>query len=300
MMQLHQPVLVHEVLRLLDGMMIDVFFDGTVGAGGHANAILHSHPEIRLYLGCDRDEDALSIARQNLEQWKNKIHLFHGCHSEIRKWLGKAGERCANAVLIDAGVSSMQLDRGDRGFSFQTSGHLDMRMDQTADLTAEEIVNRWREEDLARILKEYGEEPRAWAVARAIVSARKKKPLKTTADLVEAIRPAAKRKKRLHFATLTFQALRIAVNDELDELARSMDEAVKALCVMGKIAVITFHSLEDRIVKNGLRNNVARKDGSGCLELITKKPTYPTDQEIKDNPRCRSAKLRAARKVCCP
>ena len=303
MTSLHKPVLVHEVLAIFQDMEIRTFFDGTLGAGGHARAVLEAHPEIELYIGCDRDAQALEIAAKELKTWKEKLQLCHGSHSEINRWMKEAGISCVEGMLIDAGVSSMQLDRQERGFSFQSDGPLDMRMDLEADLTAEQIVNRWKEEDLARILREYGEEPRARAIARTIVAARKKRPIRTTLELVQVIKPVARGKKHLHPATLTFQALRIAVNDELNELERSIGNGIKALCPMGRIAIISFHRLEDRIAKNSLRKNEMRpakrrqEAAVGCLQILTKKPIGPTEEEIRNNPRCRSAKLRAAKKV---
>lgn len=197
----------------------------------------------------------------------------------------------------------MQLDSADRGFSFQADGPLDMRMDVEADLTASEIVNHYREEDLYRILKDFGEEPRARAIAKRIVAERRRCPIHTTRELVEVIRPVARGKKHLHPATLTFQGLRIAVNDELNVLERSMLNGIEALCPMGKIAIISFHRLEDRIAKVCFRNlelRPAKRRGEeerGCLKILTKKPIGPSQEEIKVNPRCRSAKLRAAQKV---
>lgn len=294
----HKPVLMSEVLSVFEPCKISCFFDGTLGAGGHAEAILKAHPEIEAYIGCDRDSEALSMAEKRLTSWKEKLKLFHGKYSEMRHWLSSAEASCVDGVLIDAGVSSMQLDRAERGFSFQEEGPLDMRMNPEAKLSAEEIVNRWREEDLARILKEYGEEPRARAVARAIVAARKKRKLLTTKDLVEAIRGVAKGKKHLHFATLTFQAIRIAVNDELNELQNGVTEGIRQLCRKGRIAVISFHRLEDRIVKNCFRGLEKKKrEPSGCLEILTKKPLCASAEEEKENPRSRSAKLRAAEKL---
>ncbi len=307
MTTLHKPVLVREVLAIFQNMEIRFFFDGTLGAGGHARALLEAHPEIERYIGCDRDAESLSIAAKELNEWKDKLQLVHGSNSEIDRWLSEAKVKCVDGVLIDAGVSSMQLDRKERGFSFQTDGPLDMRMDLEADLTAERIVNRWREEDLVRILQEYGEEPRARAVARAIVAARKIRPIRTTLELVQVIKPVARGKKHLHPATLTFQAIRIAVNDELNVLERSIGKGIEALCPMGRIVIIAFHRLEDRISKNCLRSNEMRpakrrgETAKGCLEILTKKPIGPTEEEERNNPRCRSAKLRAAKKVeSCP
>ncbi len=291
----HEPVLLKEVLAVFEGREIGCFVDGTLGAGGHAEAILRAHPEIEMFIGCDRDPDAMALAKKRLEPWKEKVKFFHGTHSHLSEPLEG---RCADGVLIDAGVSSMQLDRPERGFSFQGIGPLDMRMDPDAKLSAQEIVNRWREEDLVRILKEFGEEPRARAVARAIIAARKKKKLETTRDLVEAIRGVARGKKHLHFATLTFQAIRIAVNDELGELDRGIREGIRALCRGGRIAVISFHRLEDRIAKQCFREEEYKeKTEKGSLMLLSKKPIESSEDEMKKNPRSRSAKLRAAEKI---
>jgi 16S rRNA (cytosine1402-N4)-methyltransferase len=293
----HAPVLVNEVLEIFKDKQIRCFFDATLGAGGHAEAILTAHPEIEIYIGCDRDPDALAMAEERLKAWKGKLFLVHGNHSEVRTWMQNAKAECLDGHLIDAGVSSMQLDRPERGFSFQGEGPLDMRMNPEGKLTAAEIVNRWREEDLVKILREYGEEPRARAVARAILAARTKKKLETTRDLVEAIRPAARGKKHLHFATLTFQAIRIAVNDELGELQRGIEEGIESLCSGGRIAIISFHRLEDRISKNCLRDEeVKKRRPEGRLTILTKKPLGPSDEEVRENPRSRSAKLRAAEK----
>ncbi len=299
----HKPVLLNEVLAVFENTKIRTFFDGTLGAGGHAKAILAAHPEIERYIGCDRDPEALEIAEKELVQWKEKVEFIHGSHSDIHRWLKKVNEQCVQGVLIDAGVSSMQLDQKERGFSFQGTGPLDMRMDPTATVSAEQVVNRWKEEDLVRILREYGEEPRARAIARAIVAARKKKPIRSTKELVEAILPVARGKKHLHPATLAFQALRIAVNDELGELERGIERGIEALCPMGRMVVISFHRLEDRIAKNCLRKLEWRpakrrsETASGCLKILTKKPIAPSAQEIWQNPRCRSAKLRSAEKI---
>jgi 16S rRNA (cytosine1402-N4)-methyltransferase len=285
------------VLAVFSDIQISLFFDGTVGAGGHAKALLEAHPEIERYIGCDRDPDALEIAARELAKWQKKVELVHGSYSEIHEWLKK--DR-AQGVLIDAGVSSMQLDRKERGFSFQGQGPLDMRMDPSAEVTAAEVVNRWREEDLARILYEYGEEPRARKIARAICEARRKKPIRTTQELVEVLGPVMRRRGHLHPATLVFQALRIAVNDELKELEKGTERGIEALGLMGKMAVISFHRLEDRIVKQCFRKeeHLTRKGlETGCLKILTKKPLVPSLAEIRENPRCRSAKLRAVQKV---
>lgn len=293
----HKSVLVNEVLSFFAGRELKFFFDGTLGAGGHAQAILSEHPEIEVYVACDRDPDAIALARDKLKQWEEKLRFFHGNYSELKKWLDAAEIAGVDGVLIDAGVSSMQLDRSEKGFSFQKEGPLDMRMNPSSKLTAQEIVNHWRQEEIEKILKEYGEEPRARAVAKAIVDARKKKLIQTTKDLVEVIRPVAKGKPHLHPATLTFQAIRIAVNDELQELQTGIDEAIEALRPDGRIVVISFQRLEDRIVKTSFRDKeIKKKKPSNPLKLLTKKPLGPSQEEAKANPRSRSAKLRAAEK----
>lgn len=270
-------------------MQLKVFFEGTVGAGGHAKAILEAHPEIERYLACDRDPAAHELAKENLAPWGKKVEWIRGPYADLKRYLDerKIGE--IDGFLIDIGVSSMQLDRRERGFSFQGDAPLDMRMDPESSLTAEVIVNEMPEKELARIFFEYGEERRSRQVARAIVEARKKRRIRTTAELVAIVKPVTIWGK-LHPATLVFQALRIAVNDELGQLKKGLDAAIDRTREGGRIAAISFHSLEDRIVKNTLR------DARDRLEILTKKPLCASDEEIKENPRARSAKLRAAEK----
>lgn len=278
----HVPVLMREVLEVFADKKLSVFFDGTLGAGGHAKAILEAHPEIERYIACDRDPRAHELAEKNLAPWREKVEFVRGNYADE---VGRV-EGCIDGFLIDIGVSSMQLDERERGFSFMGDAPLDMRMDPEGKLTAEMIVNRYSEKELARIFHEYGEERRSRPVAKAIVEARKKRRIRTTSELVEIIRPVAT-KGKLHFATLVFQALRIVVNDELGQLERGIGAAIKKLCPGGRIAVISFHSLEDRIVKNQLR------DAKGILKVLTKKPIGPSDEEMRANPRSRSSKLRA-------
>ncbi|HSX11262.1 MAG TPA: 16S rRNA (cytosine(1402)-N(4))-methyltransferase RsmH [Chlamydiales bacterium] len=282
----HVPVLMREVLEIFAGKDLRIFFDGTLGAGGHARAILEAHPEIERYIGCDRDPRAHELAGRSLEPWREKVEFVRGSYAE------KVAEvkGCIDGFLIDIGVSSMQLDERERGFSFMGDAPLDMRMDPEGDLTAEQIVNRYSEKELARILFEYGEERRSRQVAKAIVEARRKRRIRTTGELVEIIKPAATRGK-LHFATLTFQALRIAVNDELGQLQKGLNGAIDKLCPGGRLAAISFHSLEDRIVKNTLR------DAKDRLQVLTKKPIGPSAEEMRANPRARSSKLRAGEKL---
>jgi len=278
----HVPVLMREVLEVFADKKLSVFFDGTLGAGGHAKAILEAHPEIERYIACDRDPRAHELAAKTLAPWGEKVEFVRGSYADE---VGNV-EGCIDGFLIDIGVSSMQLDERERGFSFMGDAPLDMRMDPEGKLTAEMIVNRYSEKELARIFHEYGEERRSRPVAKAIVEARKKRRIRTTSELVEIIKPVAT-KGRLHFATLVFQALRIVVNDELGQLERGIGAAIKKLCPGGRIAVISFHSLEDRIVKNQLR------DAKGILKVLTKKPIGPSEEEMRANPRSRSSKLRA-------
>ncbi len=282
----HIPVLMREVLDVFAECKLRTFFDGTLGAGSHAEAILKAHPEIECYIGCDRDPRALELASKRLEPWKSKVEFVRGRYSERVAEV----EGCIDGFLIDIGVSSMQLDEMERGFSFRGEAPLDMRMDPEDELTAAMIVNRYPEKDLAKIFFEYGEERKSRQIARAIVEARRKKPIRTTKDLVQIISPFKGRGK-LHPATLVFQALRIVVNDELEELKRCLDIAISKLCKKGRLAVISFHSLEDRIVKFKLRSESQR------LKILTKKPICPTVQEMRENRRSRSAKLRAAEAI---
>lgn len=279
----HKPVLVREVLEVFAEKKLRTFFDGTLGAGGHAKALLEAHPEIERYIGCDRDPRAHELAGKVLAPWEGKVEFVRGSYAEKVEEV----EGCLDGFLIDIGISSMQVDERERGFSFMGDAPLDMRMDPEGDLTAEGIVNRYSEAELARIFYEYGEERRSRQVAKAIVEARRKRRIRTTGELVEIIKPVATR-GRLHPATLVFQALRIVVNDELGQLERGLNTAIGKLCSGGRLAAISFHSLEDRIVKNCLRE---KRD---VLKVLTKKPIVPSAEEIRSNSRSRSSKLRAA------
>lgn len=286
----HTPVLLREVLKLFEDVRLSLFFEGTVGAGGHGKALLEAHPEIERYLACDRDPAAHALATAALAPWGEKVEFIRGSYADLSRFLDERKIRNIDGFLIDVGVSSMQIDVRERGFSFMGDAPLDMRMDPEGELTAEMIVNEAPEAELARIFFEYGEERRSRKVAKAIVDARKKRKIRSTAELVEIVKPVATR-GRLHPATLVFQALRIAVNDELGQLKRGLEAAIECLRPGGRLAAISFHSLEDRIVKNVIR------DAKGTLENLTKKPIGPTDEEIRGNPRSRSAKLRGAEKV---
>ncbi len=289
----HTPVLQAEVIEAFRGVHTPIFFDGTVGAGGHAAALLAEHPEIERYLACDRDAHAHAEAKVRLEPYGKKVEFIRGSYSQLPRFLKERKLTSIQGFLIDIGLSSMQLDTPERGFSFRFEGPLDMRMDDTASMTAEELVNRSSERELETMFREFGEEPRARQAAQAIVYARRKKKILTTQDLCKALESTLKRRGKLHPATLVFQALRIAVNDELGELSRGLDAAIDCLAPKGRLAVIAFHSLEDRIVKQRLR----RASDEEQLRLIAKKPVMPNQKERRENPRARSAKLRVAEKV---
>lgn len=288
-MRPHTPVLLTEVLQAFEGIDLKVFFEGTVGAGGHAQALLESHGEVERYLACDRDPTALGLASENLALWKEKVEFVRGPYADLERYLGEKKIDWIDGFLIDIGVSSMQIDTRERGFSFLGNAPLDMRMDPEGEVTAEQIVNSAPEKELARIFYEYGEERRSRQVAKAIVEARRKRRIRTTEELVAVVKPVAT-KGKLHPATLVFQALRIAVNEELSQLEKGLQAAMRRLRPGGRMAAISFHSLEDRIVKNFFRNE---KD---TLTIVTKKPIVPTELEKKVNARSRSAKLRVAEK----
>ncbi len=280
----HIPVLCEEIVEHLSGCFLTTVFDGTCGAGGHAKAILEAHPEISRYIACDQDAQALARARTTLQLFLPKISFFHGNFAappeEIQQF---------DAVLLDLGVSSMQLDTPERGFSFVREGPIDMRMDAEGPLTAEEIVNGWDRASLERLFREYGEERGARRAAEAIVLARSRRPLRTTLELAAVIARVLPRRGRMHPATKVFQALRIAVNRELDVLKHAIPLLAQRLAPKGRFLVITFHSLEDRIVKNAFRALVA----TDRFSFVFKKPLAPSRREVVQNPRARSAKLRA-------
>jgi 16S rRNA (cytosine1402-N4)-methyltransferase len=289
----HIPVLIDEVLEFFKDKTLKVFMDGTMGAAGHAKKILETHPEIEIFIGFDKDMHALEIAEKELDPWKGKLRLKNGDFASAPIYLKEEKIDCLDGVLLDLGVSSMQLDSKTRGFSFMHEAPLDMRMDTNSDLTAEKVVNEFPENKLAEIFLKYGEEFQYKKIAKAIAIARKKKRIKSTIDLVQVISPVLQRKRgrrRIHPATLVFQALRIYVNHELDSVEQGVGSAIEHLCPAGRIGVISFHSLEDRIVKNIFRSNKKAK-------ILTKKPLIATQEEKKANPRSRSAKLRFAEKI---
>ncbi|MEM7480428.1 MAG: 16S rRNA (cytosine(1402)-N(4))-methyltransferase RsmH [Acidobacteriota bacterium] len=304
----HVPVLLEESLEYLAIERGGLFVDCTLGLGGHAGEILRRAPEARV-LGIDRDGEALALARRRLAPFGERVRLVEGNFHDLCSLLESSGLRNGErpaGVLADLGVSSMQLDRAERGFSFRKEGPLDMRMGGT-EMTAANVVNQRPEMELVRIFKEYGEEKQAKRIARAVVEARGRQPLRTTSELADLVREVKGRGARGHDpATQVFQALRIEVNEELSRLRRFIDEAVRLVDQDGRLVVISYHSLEDRIVKHGLRDldrgQVDQVTGrplaeTRLIEVLTKKPVRPGGQEIALNPRSRSARLRAARRI---
>ena len=282
----HVPVLLEECVELLAVKPGGLYVDGTLGLGGHAAEVLRlSAPEGRL-LGVDTDGESLAQAGESLAAFASRVRFAQADFREVPALL--AGAR-ADGILLDLGVSSLQLDTPERGFSFQAAGPLDMRMDRTGGETAADVVNRAREHDLADVIYRYGEEPGSRRIARAIVRARERGPIRTTTELAEIVRRAAPRRRPgLDAATRTFQALRIRVNRELEGLAPALRALGDHLATGGRLVVIAFHSLEDREVKQAFRD-LARE---GFL-LLTKKPLRPREEEVRRNPRARSARLRA-------
>ncbi len=279
----HEPVLAEEVVSLLGDA--EVVVDATLGAGGHALALLESG--VTRVLGIDRDREAVALASERLAAFGERFVAVEAAFSEIDEAAQEAGVREAGGVLYDLGVSSMHLDRPQRGFSYREDGPLDMRMSD-AGPTADDVVNTYPEDRLADVIHEFGEERFARRIARAIVRARARRPLRTTRELAAVVAAAVPRSRGgPHPARRTFQALRIEVNRELEELTASLPRAVQLLVPGGRIVAISYHSLEDRIVKWAFRDD-------DRLEVITKKPLRPSAEEQERNPRARSAKLRAA------
>ena len=306
----HVSVLLNECIEALCIKPDGIYVDGTLGLGGHSSEIA-KRLTTGLLIGIDRDETAIERAGAKLAPFGERVRLVHGNFSDVASILDRLGIDAVDGMLFDLGVSSPQLDEAHRGFSYMQDAPLDMRMDGSASLSAYDVVNTWPEERLRRILYDYGEERYAPRIAGAIVRARQERPLETTLELVEIIRsamPAAALREKQHPAKRSFQAIRIAVNDELGAVQTMMDTAPDKLRPGGRLAVISFHSLEDRIVKNGIRS---REDGCTCprdfpvctcgfvqtLRSVSRKPILPSPEEQAANPRARSAKLRVAEHV---
>ncbi len=292
MKSIHVPVMLEEVLEFLEGDNKSLVVDCTFGGGGHAREILNRYPHLKV-IGLDRDLDAIRRGKKLEEQFGTRISLFHSNYKELSSVLKGLGIGQVDAILLDLGISSDLLSDGERGFSFQKDGPLDMRMDQTAPLTAEMVLNSYPKERLEKIFFEFGEESRAKKIAKVICEQRKKKKITTTSELAELIQKIVGYRGRIHPATKIFQALRIEVNDELGALKKLLTSSPDLLSEGGRLLVISFHSLEDRIVKN-LFKDMERAEK---LKVITKKPVVPKRDEILKNPRARSAKLRVAEKI---
>ncbi|MDL1956703.1 MAG: 16S rRNA (cytosine(1402)-N(4))-methyltransferase RsmH [Candidatus Desulfofervidus auxilii] len=289
---IHIPVLKEEVLNYLACGTKKIFVDGTVGGGGHAKAILEASKPNGFLIGLDVDDEALVVAEKNLDNYRGRFILKKSNYAEMAKILMELGFEKVNGILLDLGLSSLQLGTPQRGFSFLQTGPLDMRMDKSNSLTAAQIVNHWSEFRLKEIIKEFGEEKWATRIAKKIIEYRNKKPIETTTELAEIIANAIPRKywpKRIHPATRTFQALRIVVNNELENLKQFLNQALNLIISGGRLVIISFHSLEDRIVKTTFRIWAKEKR----VKILTKKPVRPSEKEIAINPRSRSAKLRA-------
>ena len=306
----HKPVLLDACIQALNIRPDGIYVDGTLGRAGHSREIAGRLTTGRL-ICIDRDQAAIDAAQDRLAPWLDRVTLIHSNFSELKEVLSRCGVSGADGMLFDLGVSSPQLDDASRGFSYMQDAPLDMRMDTSAPLSAADIVNTWSQEELRRILWQYGEERYSGPIAAAIVRAREQAPIQTTgqlADLIRGAMPAKARREKQHPAKRSFQAIRIAVNDELGEVERMLDTALNLLRPGGRIAVISFHSLEDRLVKSAFA-----QWASGCTcppdfpvcvcgkkpraRLVGRRPIVAGGEELQDNPRARSAKLRVAEKL---
>ena len=306
----HIPVLKEAVLKYALPDNAKIFVDGTFGLGGHSSALLAANPSLETCIGIDRDAEILEYSCQTATD--QRIKRFQANASDLPGILALENIKGVDGILLDLGVSSHQLDKADRGFSFSKSGPLDMRMDRSSELSAEEIVNTWEKQELQKIFKVYGEEKFSGRIAQAIIQARSEQEItdtKTLAEIISNAIPAKFRKKsKIHPATRVFQAIRIAVNEELKELEDFLSTALECLNPGGHLTLISFHSLEDRIVKKFFNEN---KTGCKCppnfpvcvcnqkpkLKVLTRKPVIATEEEARQNPRARSAKLRSAQKL---
>ena len=302
----HIPVLYQEIIHALQPQRGGRYVDGTLGAGGHARGILEACSPDGFLLGLDVDPQALALSRETLAPYEGRMHLVQASHVTLNEQLAAVKWDSVDGIVLDLGASSMQFDNAERGFSFMQDGPLDMRFGPSALQSAADLVNRLSQEDLADLIYRYGEDRDSRKIARAIVDNR---PLHTTRELVAVIEKASPRRgERVHPATQTFQALRIAVNDELLAVENTLPQAVAALRSGGRCAVISFHSLEDRIVKDYFRElskdivnppyeRIYEVERKAIIKNITKKPIVASEAEIKDNPRARSAKLRVIEKI---
>lgn len=306
----HISVLLNECVENLNIKPDGIYVDGTLGLGGHSGEIVRRLTTGRL-IGIDRDESAIQRTSERLAEFSDRMTLVHGNFKDVVQILDELGIDGVDGMLFDLGVSSPQLDEAGRGFSYMNDAPLDMRMDNTSSTTAWNVVNEWSEAELKRILRDYGEERFAARIAQKIVQRREERPIQTTSELVDVIKsamPAAAMREKQHPAKRSFQAIRIAVNDELNAVEEMMRTAPDKLNPGGRLCVISFHSLEDRIVKTSI---AARENGCTCprelpvcvcgfvqtLKSVYRKPVLPSEDELENNPRSRSAKLRVAEKV---
>lgn len=306
----HKSVLLEETIEYLNVCPDGIYVDGTLGGGGHAYHVCEKLSERGRYIGIDQDRAAIAAASERLAPFKDRVTIVRNNYENMDLVLKELEISGVDGILLDLGVSSYQLDTLERGFSYKEDTVLDMRMDDRQEMTAKDIVNGYSEGDLFRIIRDYGEDKFAQNIAKHIVEARKKAPIETTGELVEIIKAAIPARVRMnggHPAKKTFQAIRIELNRELDVLEDSIDTMIERLAPGGRLSIITFHSLEDRIVKNRFRTNenpcICPPDFPVCVcgrksrgRVITRKPILPTDQEMEENPRSKSAKLRVFEK----
>ncbi len=305
---MHNPVMALEAMEMLSPRKGGIYVDGTVGAGGHAKALLERLDGAGTVFGIDRDQDALTCAKSVLEPWAAQCRLVRGNFADMKSIIEASGVREVNGILLDLGMSSMQVDRAERGFSFMKEGPLDMRMDRSQKTSAADILEKMSEQELARIIRQYGEEPAGGRIARAIVFERKKHGNWTTSRLAQTVESVKHRTGRIHPATRTFQALRMAVNDELTALERGLEGGMAILAAGGRMVVISYHSLEDRQVKQSFKKHIGKwvslpEGGSRwegrqpTVRALVKKPVMASAAEILLNPRARSAKLRCIERM---
>jgi len=305
----HKPVLLKECIEGLNIKRNGIYVDGTLGGAGHSKVILQNLSDKGLLIGIDRDKDALQAAKQNLAEYKN-VKYIYGNHDDIKEILEEIGIEKVDGILLDLGVSSYQLDERNRGFSYLGENVLDMRMDKTQTLTAKTVINTYKEENLANIIYEYGEEKFSRIIAKNICKYRKNKEIETTKELVEIIENSIPKSKQNggHPAKKTFQAIRIEVNNEIKPLEKTISDCIDVLAPGGRLCVITFHSLEDRAVKNSFNKAkgicTCPKDLPYCVcgakelgKVINKKPIIASEEEQKENTRSKSAKLRIFEKI---
>jgi len=306
----HVSVLLNECIENLNIKPYGIYVDGTMGGAGHSLEIVKKLSEKGMLIGIDRDEEALAVAKERLKEFNN-VKYVHDNHDNIDEIIKNLNIKGVDGILLDLGVSSYQIDEKTRGFTYMDDGPLDMRMDKSQKLTAEYIVNNYKEQDLARIIFEYGEEKFSRKIARNICEYRKNKKIETTGELVKIIEksiPGKFREKNSHPAKRTFQAIRIEVNNEIEPLYNTIKNSITALNSKGRLCVITFHSLEDRMVKKAYVDAEGKctcpKDLPYCVcgnvslgKIITKKPILPTEKEMQENSRSRSAKLRVFEKI---